>query len=117
MIDIGNIDFTWWQAILAVVVAVVGSARLTRLIVYDDYPPAQGVRNWWDKVTRNGPWSLLAHCGWCMGPWVTAFTVVWFFLGVLVYPPVLIAWWVFFGWLTLSYWVSQYVYFDQGKAD
>lgn len=114
MIEFGIVELSWWQAILAVIVGVVGSARLTRVITIDDYPPTIAIRIWWDTITKDGAWSKLVHCPWCMGPWITLIALASFVVSFL-HPALGWAWWIFWGWLALSYWTSQYVYFDQGK--
>ena len=116
MIWIGVGMLTWWQAILAVIVGVVGAARLTRVITIDDYPPSMALRIWWDTVTNDGVWAKLVHCPWCMGPWITLIALLSFLVSFLA-PWLGIGWWIFWGWLALSYWTSQYVYFDQGKDE
>jgi hypothetical protein len=116
MIYTGFTLLPWWVAVLAVIVTVVGSARLTRVLVYDDYPPAIKLRIWWDTVTHDGPWAKLLHCPWCMGPWITLIAVI-SFLASFVAPWLGWAWWLFWGWLALSYWTSQYVHFDQGRDE
>lgn len=114
MIDLGLVELLWWQAILAVIIGIVGAARLTRLVTHDDYPPAIAVRIWWDGVTKDGPWSKLVHCPWCFGPWATLAALL-SFLASPAHPALGWAWWLFWGWLALSYWCSQYVYFDEGR--
>jgi len=116
VIWLGIGTLTWWQAILAVVVGVVGAARLTRVIVIDDYPPSVALRVWWDTITKDGPWAKLVHCPWCLGPWATLAALVSFLVSFST-PALGWAWWIFWGWLALSYWTSQYVYFDQGKDE
>src|ERR1044072_6033248 len=64
-----------WVAIA--VVTVMSAARITRLITYDDFPPAMWVRDAWDRLTDNGPWALLFHCPYCMGFWVTIGVTLW----------------------------------------
>lgn len=114
MIEIAGATLEWWQAILAVIVAVVGSARLTRVVTHDDYPPSIAVRIWWDKLTKDGPWSKLVHCHWCFGPWAALLAILSFLIGSF-WPITFALWWLFWGWLTLSYWTSQYVHFDEGN--
>lgn len=114
MIEIAGATLEWWQAILAVIVAVVGAARLTRVLTIDDYPPSIAVRMWWDRITNDGPWSKLVHCPWCFGPWAMLAALL-SFLASPIHPALGWAWWLFWGWLALSYWTSQYVYFDQGR--
>jgi len=120
MIEIGTATFEWWHLLIAVVVGVVGAARLTRVLTYDDYPPSIAVRVWWQKVTKDGPWAKLVSCPWCAGPWITLIMIVSFIVAALLYRDaawVLTLWWLFWGWLCLSYWVSQYVHFDEGKDE
>lgn len=120
MIEILGHTLPWWAAIAAVIVGVVGSARLTRILTIDDYPPAIAIRIWWQRVTNDGPWAKLVTCPWCAGPWITLVALAWFSAGCLLAQAagwILLTWWLFFGWLTLSYWVSQYVYFDEGKDE
>jgi len=117
MIDLGGIgDIAWWQATLATIITVVGAARLTRILTIDDYPPSVAIRIWWQKITRDGSWAKLVTCPWCAGPWITLIAIASFLVSFTT-PLLGWAWWLFWGWLTLSYWVSQYVYFDQGKDD
>jgi hypothetical protein len=116
VIWIGVGALTWWQAILAVIVAVVGAARLTRILTYDDYPPAIAIRVWWQGVTKDGPWAKLVTCPWCAGPWIMLICLGWFLLS-FVAPWLGWTWWLFWGWLALSYWTSQYVHFDEGKSE
>lgn len=96
----------------AIVVAVLGVGRLARLLTYDLWPPAMALRDWWDRVTREGNWSKLAHCHWCLGPWLMLVCLLWFWMGVLV-PWALIAWFAFWGWLALSYLSSMIVARDE----
>lgn len=114
MISYGIIVLPWWAAILAVIVGVVGAGRLTRVITYDDYPPAIAIRMWWGRITKYGAWEKLVHCPWCMGPWIFAAALASFAVS-FTHPALGWAWWLFWGWLAGSYWTSQYVHFDQGR--
>lgn len=96
----------WWAAFAAV--AVAGSARLTRLVVHDSFPPAVWVRMRWDRVTRDGSWSTLAHCHWCLGPWLLALALV-----TAWATDVSVWWWLFWGWLGASYATSWLVEHDE----
>lgn len=92
--------FTYLAAAL---VAILASARLTRLLVVDSWPPAAWLRMKWDDLTAqengdDGPWGALVHCPWCMAPWMS---LIVFGTGLLSHFS--IVWWVFFGWLALSY--------------
>jgi hypothetical protein len=107
----------WWVLIPAIIVAVIGVGRLTRVITYDDFPPAVAFRIWWSRITKDGPWAKLVHCAWCLSPWIMAIAVGWYLIGAFFASWLLIAWWIFWGWLTLSYLAAQYVFFDEGKPD
>jgi hypothetical protein len=91
----------------AVVVGVLASARLTRLLVVDDYPPAVWARQRWHHVTREGSWAELVDCPYCAAPWVTLPVLMTAVLSDL-HP----AWWLFCGWLAASYVASMVVAYD-----
>lgn len=94
-----NIDFTNIPLLIAaVLVAVLGTGRLTRVIVHDDFPPSVWARIKWDSLTRDGSWSKLAHCWWCATPWIMAICIAWGYFSSLHW-----SWWLFWGWLGLSY--------------
>ena len=85
-----------WVA--AAIVAVFATARLTRLITADEYPPSVALRMWWDKTTHDGPWAKLVHCHWCAAPYVAAPVLA---TGALT--DFHWAWWTVCGWLALAY--------------
>lgn len=91
-----------WVAILAIVVGLFGVARLTRVVVYDDFPPAVWWRNTWSAWTHDGPWAKLFTCWWCLSSWVAAVCIVWFLLTDL-HPVIMYAWWIVWGALALGY--------------
>lgn len=104
-------DEPWWVLALAVAVAVVSAARLTRLLVFDDYPPVVWVRRGWDRLTNDGPWSQLVHCGFCAAPWILAAVAAWGWLSHLHWT-----WWVLNAWLAASYVASIIVAYDQPEG-
>ena len=57
---------------LALIACTIASARLTRLLVHDRYPPVARLRAGWDALTRDGAWSELVHCNYCASPYLTA---------------------------------------------
>lgn len=93
---------------LAVVVGILSAARLTRLLTQDSFPPAAWLRMKWDELTDDGPWSTLAHCHWCMGPWMVLPVGLWAWLSELH-----VSWWVFNVWLAAGYVVSMIVERDE----
>ena len=94
-----------WLAIAAVV--VMSSARITRLVTWDDFPPVVRLRIWWDTLTKDGSWSLLAHCGYCFGLWAAAFVVL-----TGYFSDWHAIWWVFHGWLSAGYAAAIVMTFD-----
>jgi hypothetical protein len=93
---------------LAVVVAVFGVGRLSRILTYDDFPPAAWARDRWDRLTRDGSWSKLAHCQWCATPWIMAGCIAWAWLSGLHWT-----WWLFWAWLGISYLASIVIARDE----
>jgi len=101
---------TWGALILALLVTVFAAGRLTRLITADHWPPVDWFRAKWDAHSdRLGGWWLLAACHWCLGPWMTAIVGLWAVLSHLHWT-----WWIFNGWLALSYLTSILVHHDEG---
>jgi hypothetical protein len=113
MLDAG--EWLWWLA--AIVVGVGGAARFTRLIVHDEWPPTKAIREWWiTKTSRvwdngtvvDGPWTKLATCHWCFGPWAMAAVMLSAYF-TNFHP----AWWLFWGWLAAAYLTSWLVEHDE----
>lgn len=100
--------------LLALVIGIVASARITRLMIFDHYPPVVWVRITWDKYTGSSPWNLLLHCGYCLAPWVTLA------VGALAVWQLNIGWstvashwwWSAATWLAASYAASIVVAYD-----
>lgn len=91
--------------VLAILTVILGSGRLTRVIVHDAFPPAIQLRMAWDRlVGDDSSWSKLFHCWWCMSFWVTLGSVGWFMLGQIPgWTWLNVIWWVFWGALAMSY--------------
>jgi hypothetical protein len=112
-IDLPPIAALWWW-VGALLVGVLGGARLTRLIVHDHYPPAEAVRGWWIRLTWNeetnseGRWGLLATCHWCASPYVFAIVLASAYFSDLHW-----FWWLFWGWLAGSYLIGMVVERDE----
>lgn len=88
---------------LAVAVGVLAVARAVRLVVDDDYPPMETLR---EAYLRHSPqrWNALIECPWCVAPYLAAPAVAWF--------ATLIAfdntwndwlWWLINGWAAVSW--------------
>lgn len=97
--------FEWVAASL---VAVLGIARIIRLVVFDDFPPSVWFRTKWEDLTNNGPWVKLVECGFCLAPYVTAASMAWAYFSDLHW-----SWWLFHGWLALAYVAPIIVSYDQ----
>lgn len=94
---------------VAVLVGIVASARLTRLVVHDTFPPVQWLVDQYIKLIRgNEKWSTLVECHWCIAPWIIAPNLAWAVLSELHW-----SWWVFNGWLAAAYAASWIVEHDQ----
>ncbi len=83
--------------IAAVVVGVLSTARLTRLIIEDSWPPVVWLRMQWDRITDHGPWYDLVECPWCLAPWLVAPN-----LTLAVVTDLHPVWWIINGWLAAS---------------
>jgi hypothetical protein len=105
-----------WLATVAILVAVFGIGRLTRVLVYDDFPPSVWVRIQWDRITNDGPWAKLVHCWWCASFWVALICVGWFLLTDL-HAVFLWSWWIFWGALALSYVATMIIVRDEPHDD
>lgn len=83
--------------IAAVLVGVLSTARVTRLVTEETWPPVVWLRVHWDRITDHGPWYDLVECPWCLAPWLVAPNLV---LAVVtdLHP----VWWIINGWLAAS---------------
>lgn len=100
--------------VIAILVAVLGVGRLTRVIVYDDFPPAVWWRIKWSEWTHDGPWTKLFLCWWCLSFWVSLVCIGWYIVGYYV-PWVAWTWWVFWGALAISYAAVMVIVRDEPK--
>lgn len=88
--------------LLTIATAIIGVGRLTRIVVYDEFPPAAWWRDTWANWTHGTGWEKLFLCWWCFSAWVALACIGWYIAGLYV-AWVAIAWWVFWGWMALSY--------------
>ena len=103
-----------WIAVLAIIVAVLGVGRLTRAIVYDDFPPSVWWRTKWSEITHDGPWAKLFHCWWCLSFWIALVCVGWFLLGD-VHAFFAWSWWIFWGSLSIGYLSAMVIVRDEPR--
>lgn len=94
--------------VAAVVVGILASARFTRLVVADKFPPSMWVRMKFAEITKDGSWSTLVQCPWCFAPYVVAADLAWALLSNTD-----TVWWIVNGWLAASYAASWVVYHDE----
>lgn len=83
--------------IAAVLVGVLSTARLTRLVTEDSWPPVVWLRVKWDAITDHGPWYDLVDCPWCLAPWLVAPNLI-LAVATDLHP----VWWIINGWLAAS---------------
>lgn len=121
-----NTEFYWVAVILT---TIISTARITRLAVYDKFPPVQWVRDKYLDANDGNGWALLALCGFCMSFWITALIVLWGGLaGVYVdtrplsptSDPVdwsFCLWWIVNGIFAMSYLAATYIANDGDVTD
>jgi hypothetical protein len=88
----------WPELLAAVVVGVLGVARLTRLVVDDDWPVVVWFRRQWDRFWKQSAWVTLIECPFCVAPYFAAMSIAWAVLSDLHW-----SWWLFHGWLAVAY--------------
>lgn len=88
---------TWQTLVAAFVVGTIAVARMTRLVVDDDWPPMLALRRAWDRHVH-GSWAPLVECPFCVSPYIAAVTIGWAVLSDLHW-----SWWLFHGWLAVAY--------------
>lgn len=117
-----SIEF-YWVAVVAT--TVLSSARITRLLNFDKFPPIKYLRDKYENKTDGTDWVWLTMCGYCMGIWTTALV---FGLGLWasVYGDPMsrpdnawyfLTWWILNGYLAMSYLAGSYVARDGSGAD
>lgn len=97
-------DFQWMAI---AVVSVISTARITRLMTWDVFPPVVWLRIHWDRLTRDGSWTPLLHCGYCFAVWAAAFVVGWGYVSDWN-----VVWWLFNGGLSVAYLGAILMAFD-----
>lgn len=94
--------------------ASLAAARLTRLVIYDSFPPSAWIRTKWDNWTEGNSWNPLLHCHYCLAPWILLAAML---LGIACGIPVPgdgieRLWWFAVTWLGLAYIASIVVSYD-----
>jgi hypothetical protein len=107
--------------IAAVLVTIISAARITRVLVYDDFPPVAKPRAWF-KVRTDSDWRLIAECGFCMLFWVTLGLVIWALLADVYSHPApdystgTQVWWFVNGVFAASYLAASYIARDGDES-
>lgn len=109
-----------FEIILALMLWVLGSARLVRLLLFDSYPPVAWLRDRWDRATSSedgypGSWTPLLHCAYCAAPYVTLLTGVvslWLLPASVPYSHAQTWFWLTAGWAAASYAAAIAVAYD-----
>jgi len=103
---------TTFQWVAVAVVAVLSSARLTRLLTVDKFPPIKWLRNKYEDATDGSDWQLLTLCGYCMAVWTTPLVV-----GAGYLSDWHTAWWLVNGTLGASYLSAIVMAYDGDPGD
>ena len=98
-----------WTDITAFVVGVIAVGRAARLLVFDDFPPAEAVRKWYVRHSSEA-WSTLFLCPFCLAPYLAAGDLAWYFLAG---NWVVTAWWLVNLWAAGAYLAAIIVAYDQ----
>lgn len=94
------------QTIGAALLVILATARVTRSLVFDDFPPTMRIRAWWDLKTGDSAWNELFHCPYCMGFWIALPAVVLtsgFLFGWGLFATIAGIFWVLCGWFAVGY--------------
>lgn len=109
----------WFVSMLAILTGILGVARLTRIVVYDDFPPAIWLRMTVERLLDRGPyaraWSKIVTCWWCLAPWLALVCILWWMFLVPLHPAWLYAWWAWWGMLAGGYVATMVIVRDTPK--
>lgn len=101
--------------LLTLAVAIVGVARFTRVVVYDDFPPLTWWRETWADLVGER-WGKLFNCWWCFAFWAALACIGWY-IGGLYAAWAMWAWWIWWGGLALAYLASMVIVRDGDEDD
>lgn len=112
-----------FTSVIAILVGILGVARLTRVIVFDTFPPAVWWRIRWDRMVPKEKggwfelWNKLFHCWWCLSMWVALACIAWWVWLTPLHVAWALAWWVFWGALALGYIATMVIVRDDPNSD
>lgn len=89
----------WWVLLAAFVVGTISVARMSRLLVWDDFPPVAWIRLKFFVAVGDSPWRKLMECAFCQAPYLSAVMFLWGWLSNL-------AWW---WWVPNTWWAMAYL--------
>lgn len=99
-----------WIALAAVL--IMSTARITRLLNVDKFPPILYLRHKFEDATDGTEWQLLTICVYCMSFWVTLALGAWGYL-----TDWQTAWWLFNGTFAAAYAAGLVVALDKGEGE
>lgn len=102
---------TTFEWVAVAVVAVTSAARITRLMIWDVYPPVAWLRAQW-TMRAPAKWEPLLKCGYCFAPYPTLAIVLWGY-----FTDWQTAWWIVNGTLGAAYAAAIMVTFDGEIAE
>lgn len=114
----------------AFLLAVIGVARATRLLIHDAYPPTRALRRWWWNQTAGkggwrAGWALVlvdpddpdgSGCPFCAAPYLTAVALAVAIAGDVWSPDLGTLggwWWILAVWASISYLAAMVVLRDE----
>lgn len=93
---------------VAFALAVIASARFTRLVVFDSWPPIAWLRDRWERVTTPGKWRELFTCPFCFAPYPTLIDLLLGWSSDLAWW-----WWLPNAWFAAAYLAAMIVVRDE----
>lgn len=102
-------EFQW---VAVALVTVLSSARITRLLIFDKFPPIKWVKDRYADLTDGTGWQWLVFCPYCMAPWVTAAV-----LGSGYLSDWHTVWWLVNAWFGASYLAAIVMVLDADTSE
>lgn len=115
---------TEFYLIAVVLTTILSASRLARLAVIDKFPPVKKLRERYEERTDGSDWQWLTMCAFCFAPWTTLFVLSTGLMAEVYSQETersydnlpFTLWWIFNGWLAMSYLAASYVARD-GAVD
>jgi hypothetical protein len=97
-----------WTLTVAAITLVLATGRFSRLLIFDDFPPAIWLREGWFAFWGENATGKLLACPWCLTPWLVLVNLTWAYLSDLAWW-----WWAPNLWFALSYAASIVIAYDE----